>query len=205
MVFMKELFYNKNTVSFAIKSAGYEYNKGALVMPTSGDKSWSPYLAGTLTGLLIVMTTWFTGLYFGASTSFVRAAGYIEQIFSPEYVASTVYFRWFPPIFDWQFLFVMSIFFGSLIASITSASFKLQAVPDLWMSRFGSNPLKRGVVAFFGGVIAIVGARIAGGCPSGFGLGAFVQLGLSGLIAFICFFIGGIVVAKILYHQKASK
>jgi uncharacterized membrane protein YedE/YeeE len=195
----------KYNISFAIKSYGYAYDQGALVMLTSGDKSWSPYVTGALTGLLIVMTTWFTGLYFGASTSFVRAAGYIERIFSPEHVSSTAYFRWFPPIFDWQFLFVISIFFGSFLASITSGSFKLQAVPDMWKLRFGPRGLKRGVVAFFGGVIALIGARMAGGCPSGFGLGALVQLGLSGLIAFICFFIGGIVVAKILYHQEGSK
>lgn len=174
-------------------------------MESSKDKSWSPYLAGSLTGLLIILTTWITGIYFGASTSFVRAAGYIARIFSPEYVSSKTYFQWFPPVIDWQFIFVLGIFIGAFLASITSRSFKLQAVPDMWESRFGSGGLKRGLTAFIGGVIALFGAKMAGGCPSGFGLGALVQLGLSGLIAFICFFIGGILVARILYPGDKSK
>jgi uncharacterized membrane protein YedE/YeeE len=176
-----------------------------MIIPPAKDKSWSPYLAGALTGLLIIITTWFSGIYFGASTSFVRAAGYIARIFSPEYVSSNTYFQWFPPVIDWQFIFVLGIFIGAFLASITSRSFKLQAVPDMWESRFGSGGLKRGLTAFIGGVIALFGAKMAGGCPSGFGLGALVQLGLSGLIAFICFFIGGILVARILYPGDNSK
>ena len=94
-------------------------------MQPEEDKSWSPYLAGSLTGLLIIMTTWLTGIYFGASTSFVRAAAYIERIFSPDYVSSIVYFSWFTPVIEWQFIFVLGILIGSFIASITSRSFKL--------------------------------------------------------------------------------
>ena len=174
-------------------------------MPPAKDKSWSPYVAGALTGLLIIMTTWMSGIYFGASTSFVRATAFIESVFSPAYVSSKTYFQWFPPTIDWQFLFVIGIMIGAFAASITSQSFKLQAVPDMWEARFGPGGGKRGLVAFIGGVIVMFGARMAGGCPSGFGLGALVQLGLSGLIAFICFFIGGILVARILYHGDNSK
>jgi len=169
------------------------------------DKGWNPYIAGALTGLLIVMTTWFTGQYFGASTSFVRAAAYIEQVFSPEHVSSGAYFKWFPPIIDWQFLFVAGILIGSFLSSITSGSFRIQAVPDMWQARFGPGRLKRGLVAVIGGALVLFGARLAGGCPSGMGLGTLVQLGVSGLISLICFFIGGIVVAKILYHGDKSK
>ena len=155
--------------------------------------------------MLIIITTWFSGTYFGASTSFVRTAGFIANVFSPEYVSSKTYYQWFPPVIDWQFIFVLGIFIGAFLASITSRSFKLQAVPDMWESRFGSGGLKRGLTAFIGGVIALFGAKMAGGCPSGFGLGALVQLGLSGLIAFICFFIGGIVVVRILYQGDKGK
>jgi hypothetical protein len=37
-------------------------------------ESWSPYLAGSLTGLLLIFSVWFTGKYVGASTTFVRTA-----------------------------------------------------------------------------------------------------------------------------------
>jgi uncharacterized protein len=126
-------------------------------------KGWNPYLSGALTGLLLVFSVWFTGKYIGASTTFVRAAGYVEQAFNPERVAALEYFKKELPKIDWQFLFVVGIFFGSLIASTTSKSFRIQAVPTMWESRFGPSKVKRGIVAFVGGAIAMFGARLADG------------------------------------------
>lgn len=129
----------------------------------SEPKGWNPYLAGALVGLLLVFSVWFTGKYVGASTTFVRAAGYVERIFDPGRVGSLEYFKKEAPKIDWQFLFVIGIFFGSLIASTTSKSFRVQAVPSMWESRFGPSKLKRGIVAFVGGAIAMFGARLADG------------------------------------------
>ena len=127
------------------------------------DNAWNPYLAGGLAGLLIVLSVWLTGKYFGASTSMVRSAGMIEQLFSPEHVAQLKYFIKETPKIEWQWMFVFGIFIGALISAVTSGSFKVQAVPDMWQQRFGSAPLPRGLAAFSGGVIAIFGARLAGG------------------------------------------
>ena len=44
-------------------------------------KGWSPYVAGALVGFLMIASVWITGKYFGASTTFVRATGFIEQVF----------------------------------------------------------------------------------------------------------------------------
>lgn len=129
----------------------------------SEPKGWSPYLAGALAGLLLVFSVWFAGKYIGASTTFVRAAGYVERVFNPERVAALEYFKKDLPKIDWQFLFVIGIFFGSLIASTTSKSFRIQAVPTMWESRFGPSKAKRGIVAFIGGAIAMFGARLADG------------------------------------------
>lgn len=126
-------------------------------------KGWSPYLAGALAGLLIVMSVWVTGKYFGASTTFVRAAGLVEKQFAQERVSKMDYFIKEVPKFDWQFLFVVGIFFGSLIAATTSKSFQLRSVPPMWENRFGYSPVKRGIVAFVGGAFAMFGARLADG------------------------------------------
>ena len=48
------------------------------------DDAWSPYLAGALSGVVLVLSVWIAGKFFGASTSFVRSAGLIEKLFSPE-------------------------------------------------------------------------------------------------------------------------
>ncbi|MCX5810376.1 MAG: YeeE/YedE thiosulfate transporter family protein, partial [Proteobacteria bacterium] len=106
-------------------------------------RGWNPYLAGALTGLLLVFSVWFTGKYVGASTTFVRSAGYIEKVFNAERVAGMEYFKKELPKIDWQFLFVIGIFVGSLIASTTSKSFRWQAVPKMWEGRFGPDKGKR--------------------------------------------------------------
>ncbi len=126
-------------------------------------KGWSPYVAGALVGVLMVMSVWVTGKYFGASTTFVRATGLVEKQLSQERVAKMDYFLKEVPKFDWQFLFVVGIFFGSLIAATTSKSFRFTAVPPMWRRRFGPSAAKRGIVAFLGGGIAMFGARLADG------------------------------------------
>jgi len=129
-----------------------------------GDKrSWSPYLAGALSGLVLVLSVWFAGKYFGASTTFVRSAGLIEKIFASERVAKMEYFIKQTPTIDWQWMFVVGIFIGALIAAVSSGTFRWKAVPDMWESRFGSGTALRAFVAFAGGLIAMFGARLADG------------------------------------------
>jgi len=128
------------------------------------DGGWSPYLAGALSGVVGVLSVWFTGQFLGASTSFVRTAGMIEQLFGPERVAQMAYFVKTVPEIDWQWMFMVGILLGAAIAAVTSGSFKLQAVPDMWAARFGTgSTVKRAVVAFVGGVVAMFGARLADG------------------------------------------
>ena len=126
-------------------------------------KGWNPYLAGALTGLLLVLSVWVAGKYFGASTTFVRSAGLLESIFSADRIKQMEYFIKEMPKIDWQWMFVVGIFFGSLISALTSRSFRWQGVPDMFEKRFGPSRLKRGLVAFAGGVIAMFGARLADG------------------------------------------
>lgn len=169
-------------------------------MGNEKSKGWSPYVAGVLTGLVIIASAWTAGNYFGASTCFVRISGFIEQLFSAERVALMDYFRIFGPKVDWQVMMVLGILIGSFLSSGTDGSFRVKAVPDMWASRFGASAVKRGVSAFIGGLILMFGARLAGGCPSGYGLGAMVQMAVSGLIVICCFFAGGIIFAHIIYR-----
>jgi spermidine/putrescine-binding protein len=88
----------------------------------------------------------------------------IEQLFGSERVARMDYFIQNAPKIDWQWMFMVGIFLGALIAAVSSGSFKLKAVPDMWAARFGkSSKMKRGIIAFLGGAIAMFGARLADG------------------------------------------
>jgi uncharacterized protein len=124
---------------------------------------WSPYAAGALSGLVLVLSVWFTDNYIGASTSFVRSAGMIERIFSPSHVEENPYFMKNVPKIEWQWMFVGGIFIGSLAAAKLSGTFRLQAVPLMWRERFGGSIGKRGIAAFIGGIVAMFGARLADG------------------------------------------
>lgn len=132
-------------------------------MEATDKKAWSPYLAGALCGVLSILSVWIAGKYFGASTTFVRSAGMIEKIIGPERVAQMSYFVKEVPQIDWQWMFVVGILIGSVIAATTSGTFLWKGVPDMWEKRFGPSKLKRGIVAFMGGVIAMFGARLADG------------------------------------------
>ncbi len=168
---------------------------------------WNPYLAGALVGILAVLSVVVTTLvidkpkYLGASTTFVRTAGFIEKTVAEEHVAQNSYFTSTKVKVDWQMLFVGGVFIGALVASRLGKTAKLETVPPIWEQRFGPSPVVRAVGAFLGGVVLMFGARLAGGCPSGHGLSGNMQLAVSGLLALVFFLVGGIVMARILYGR----
>jgi uncharacterized membrane protein YedE/YeeE len=101
-------------------------------------------------------------------------------------------------------MLVVGIVLGSFISSTMDKSFRLESVPPTWEERFGPSIGKRAVGAFVGGVIAMVGARLADGCPSGHGLSGMMQLSVSSFVALIMFFGVGALVAHIVYERGAS-
>jgi uncharacterized protein len=132
-------------------------------MRRNTDKFWNPYLAGSLTGLLLILSTWISGKFIGASTTYVRSIGMIEQVFAPHRVKSMEYFAKEAPIIDWQWMFVVGILAGSFISAATSGSFQWKALPDMWEARFGASRARRGIAAFLGGAVAMFGARLTDG------------------------------------------
>ena len=170
--------------------------------------SWNPYIAGVLLGILavssVVVTTLVLGKakYLGASTTYVRVAGFVEKLFLNDHVLSNEYFQSKKIKIDWQMMLVFGIFIGSLVSSLIGKDFKIEKLPPMWKERFGESSLKRGIVSFTGGFIAIFGARLAGGCPSGHGLSGVMQLAVSGFIAMVFFLVAGILVARLIYERR---
>jgi len=171
------------------------------------DRQWNPYLAGVLAGLLAIASAYATTkvmgktTYLGTSTTYVRMSAMAERVFRPKKVAQNEYFKKEQVKVDWQFMLVCGIFLGALACAFTGGAFDWEGVPPLWHKRFGPNVFKRIIGGFLGGAVAMFGARLAGGCPSGHGLSGMMQLSVSGLIAMGCFFIGGTVVAKFLTRK----
>ena len=172
-----------------------------------GPKSWRPYIAGALVGLLAIasvfVSTTMVGkpMYLGASTTFVRSAGLIEKVVSNDHVKNNPYYKSKKVKIDWQFMLVIGILIGAFASSMIDKSFKLESVPPIWSDRFGNNWKIRAIGSFLGGIVAMFGARLAGGCPSGHGMSGLMQLSISGFIAMAGFFGAGIVVAHFLYKS----
>lgn len=177
----------------------------------NGKKSgagWSPYLAGALVGVLaiasVLVTTRWLGKthYLGASTTFVRAAGLLEQRVAPDHANANEYFTKTKIKVDWQFMLVAGIFLGALVSSLSDGSFRCESVPPVWRERFGGSIVKRALGALLGGVVAMFGARLADGCPSGHGLSGLMQLSVSGFVALGLFFGAGVVTAALVYGGR---
>jgi len=173
-------------------------------------KTWNPYISGALAGLLLVLSVWIAGKFLGASTTFARSAAVIEKTVGID----TSKFEYFTTkkgkygpasLPNWQLLFVIGIIVGSFISASLSKTFEIVKVPPMWAEKFGSSLLKRGVAAFLGGVIALFGVRLAGGCPSGHGLSGLSQLAVSGFIALTFFFLAGLITARLIYIKKNKR
>lgn len=170
-------------------------------------RKWNPYLAGVLAGMVLVLSVLIAGQYIGASTTFARGASVIEEwvgIDSSAFEYFTTKGGKYGPgsLPNWQLLFVIGIMIGAFVSSISSGDFKVQIIPDMWREAFGPNVIKRGIVAFCGGAVGLIGARLAGGCPSGHGLSGLAQLSVSGFIALAGFFAGGMFIAHLIYGMQ---
>ena len=174
------------------------------------DGGWNPYLAGALLGLLAIASVFATtellgkSSYLGASTTFVRAAGILERTVAADHVLSNEYYTKTKVRVDWQFMLVLGIVLGAFISSKMDKSFRLESVPSTWKKRFGPSIGKRAVGAIVGGIIAMIGARLASGCPSGHGLSGMMQLSVSSFVALAMFFGVGVLVARIVYGRRVS-
>jgi len=132
-------------------------------MRSMGKKPWSPYVAGALAGAVLCLSVLVAGQYFGASTTYVRVAGLIEQSAAPERVSAMDYFVKTGIKIDWQMMFVVGIIIGSFVSALHSRNFAVTLVPPMWKKRFGPGIVRRSLYAFVGGVFALFGARLAGG------------------------------------------
>lgn len=165
------------------------------------EPAWSPYLVGALIGLLVLSTLALAGQKIGASSAYSDAAGMIGRLLAPKHVASLPYYRNNKPMIGWTFTIVVGAMLGSFLAAWSGGELTGTYLQDMWIARFGADSgLLRTVVALVGGALMAFGARMAGGCTSGHGISGTLQLAVSSWIAVICFFIGGIVAAMLMYR-----
>lgn len=165
---------------------------------------WSPYAVGIGIGLLSCLTFLLSDKPLGCSTAFARSSGMLERLFRGAKVKEKPYYQKFALEIDWEWMLVAGVVIGAFLAATLSGDFELKWVSSRWAVAFGPGALGRLIVAFLGGILMGLGARWAGGCTSGHGISGTLQLALSGWIAAMCFFAGGIATAMILFKVLAG-
>ncbi|NLF15416.1 MAG: YeeE/YedE family protein [Anaerolineaceae bacterium] len=167
------------------------------------ETTWSPYVVGIGIGVLSWLTWLISHKPIGCSTSFARSAGMIEKLLRGPKVETRPYYQEVKPAVDWQWMLVLGMVVGALVASLLSGDFQWQWVPSRWAAAFGTNVPIRLIAALLGGVLLGLGSRWAGGCTSGHGISGTMQLAVSSWISAICFFVGGILMAALLFALVA--
>lgn len=157
--------------------------------------TWSPYSVGTLIGLLSVGSFFLLHKTLGTSTTFVKFSAALWQIFHKERAIDTSYYSEYlqnKSWIDWQMMLVLGIFIGALLSK---KMHKRNVEKQIVLST------RQKAIAFFGGIILMFGARLAGGCTSGHAISGGFQLAISGYLFMIGVFAVGIPVAFLLYKK----
>lgn len=159
-------------------------------------QSWSPYAVGVGIGIL----SWFAfatadhGL--GITTAFEYTAGMVAG--GRDYLVSH------QPKLDWEWMLVLGVFVGSFASSKLSGDRGHASVPPVWRKRFGGSVPLRMVLAFAGGFVMMLGARLARGCTSGHGITGALQLAVSSWLFITLAFATAVLVALAMYGRPRT-
>lgn len=165
------------------------------------EPAWSPYIVGALIGVLTMLTLTFSKKPVGASSAYSDLAGMVGRVVAPQHIASLKYYQEHNPAVSWTLVFVLGAIGGAFLAAWTGGEITGYYLQDLWVARFGGDSyVLRTLLAFAGGAVMAYGARMAGGCTSGHGISGTLQLAVGSWVAVICFFIGGIATAMLIYR-----
>jgi len=165
---------------------------------------WSPYIVGTLIGILSWITFYFMNEQIGTTDSIQKISGIIIGLFHKKTVLNSKYFISYfeKAVVTWQLVFVVCIFLGSFIAAKLSNEKRVEYIPEIWKKNFGDKKSIRYLGAFIGGLLLVFGARFADGCTSGHAISGGLQLAVSSWIFVIFVFIFGIATSLIIYKKS---
>jgi len=170
-------------------------------------ETWSPYVAGSLLGLVGILVVWGANALLGASGAFENLAGMVGKALAPA-AFNNVYFNFImPPGINFSVILLLGVFFGGMIGAATSGTLmwgkKGSANSDAqWKRTFGPQVWKRWVIAFLGAILLEFAAGIAGGCTSGLAISGGMLLAPAAFLFIAGMFASGILTALIIYRRS---
>jgi uncharacterized membrane protein YedE/YeeE len=147
------------------------------VNPTE-TRYWNPYVAGVAIGLTLLAAFYVLGTGLGASGAFTQFLAAAGEKLAPAWTEANRYLGQYTgegknPLKDWMVFQFAGVFLGGLIGAVTAGrlKFEVERGPQ-------SAARQRLLLAFAGGAITGVAARLARGCTSGQALTGGAQLAL---------------------------
>jgi uncharacterized membrane protein YedE/YeeE len=160
---------------------------------------WSPYVVGLGIGILSCLSFVISNRPIGVSTAYAQTSGLIGRVVVGSRIDEMPYYRAVKPEIGWEWMLAVGVLIGGCISAFLSGDIGFETAPPLWVREFGSGVAWRWFGAGIGGFLLGVGSRWAGGCTSGHGISGTLQLVAGSWLAMVCFFIGGVATAFLLY------
>ena len=148
---------------------------------------WPWYVAGPLMGLFVPFLLIVGNKLLGISSSFQHICSLVlntKKFAASGYNASSN---------RWKFFFVIGITLGGLAAKLFLGSGDTLFLPEQYYTLNGF------ILLFIGGFLVGFGTRYASGCTAGHAISGISTFQLSGLIATLSFFIGGLIYTHFLF------
>lgn len=162
---------------------------------------WSPYVAGVGIGLALLASFVVLGSGLGASGAFSRLAATLSDSVAPAYTESHSYWKTYfggerAPLNDWMTWQIAGVFVGGLLGALTAGRFRRGVEKG---AAFATR--HRLLLAFAGGTLTGVAARLARGCTSGQALSGGALLSLGSWAFMFSVFAGGFAAAWFVRRQ----
>ena len=162
---------------------------------------WSPYVAGAALGLTLLLSFVLMGRGLGASGAATRMVGYVMQTLAPAHTEGLTYMKEYfnqdSHILNEYLVFMLAgVFIGGFVSGAMDGRVK-----KLVEKGAAISVNKRLLLAFAGGVISALGARLARGCTSGQALTGGATLAYGSWLFILCTFAGGYLTAYFVRKQ----
>ncbi len=107
---------------------------------------------------------------------------------------------------NYSFIFVIAMIAGGFLGRVLISKEEKNKIPDRWVTKCGNGSIIiRYIFVFIGGVLALFGSRMAGGCTSGHMMSGMMQTSLSGYLFAVAAFAFAIPTAFMAYKNKEDK
>jgi hypothetical protein len=153
----------------------------------------NPYLAGFGLGLVLLAAFLAMGRGLGATAAYGSVVAWLSGLAAPAWTAANPALKGYyaePPWVNWTFYLIVGAFVGALVSARLGGRirFRIERGPHLSTS-------SRLLLAFAGGAVAAMGAKLAKGCTSGQALTGGAQLNVGSWIFMLAVFAGAYALA----------